>query len=132
MTSPEGLRPRSTRPRANQTRTAQPRTIRTAPRDQADSAFANGQPFWQFVLDAGALTVLLGLSIQMFVVYSASIRLLSRMSPLEFFRRIKTVMLTAFSTSSSNATLPTALRVSEQNLACRRRSTRSGWPWRPR
>ncbi|MDQ3134005.1 MAG: dicarboxylate/amino acid:cation symporter, partial [Acidobacteriota bacterium] len=29
---------------------------------------------------------------------------------------IKTVMLTAFSTSSSNATLPTALRVSEENL----------------
>ncbi|MBA4103756.1 MAG: transglutaminase, partial [Arthrobacter sp.] len=63
MTSPEGLRPRSTRPRANQTRTAQPRTIRTAPRDQADSAFANGQPFWHFVLDAGALTVLLGLGL---------------------------------------------------------------------
>lgn len=62
------------------------------------------------------LTVLLGLGLQMFVVYSVSVRLLSRISPLEFFRRIKTVMLTAFSTSSSNATLPTALRVSEQNL----------------
>jgi DAACS family dicarboxylate/amino acid:cation (Na+ or H+) symporter len=62
------------------------------------------------------LTVLLGLSIQMFGVYSLSVRLLSKISPLEFFRRIKTVLLTAFSTSSSNATLPTALRVSEQNL----------------
>src|SRR6185503_4814018 len=29
---------------------------------------------------------------------------------------IKTAMITAFSTSSSNATLPTALRVSEENL----------------
>jgi DAACS family dicarboxylate/amino acid:cation (Na+ or H+) symporter len=38
------------------------------------------------------------------------------MSPLEFFRRIKLVMLTAFSTSSSNATLPTTLRVAEENL----------------
>ena len=37
-------------------------------------------------------------------------------SPVEFFRRVRTVMLTAFSTSSSNATLPTALRVSELNL----------------
>ncbi len=63
-----------------------------------------------------AVTVLLGLSIQMFVVYSASVALLSRISPLDFFRRIRTVMLTAFSTSSSNATLPTALRVSEENL----------------
>lgn len=62
------------------------------------------------------LTVLLGLVLQMFGVYSISVRLLSRISPVEFFRRIKTVMLTAFSTSSSNATLPTALRVSEQNL----------------
>lgn len=62
------------------------------------------------------LTVLLGLSIHMFGVYSLSIYFLSRISPIEFFRRIKTVMLTAFSTSSSNATLPTALRVSEQNL----------------
>jgi dicarboxylate/amino acid:cation (Na+ or H+) symporter, DAACS family len=62
------------------------------------------------------LTVLLGLAIHMFGVYSLSIWLLSRISPLEFFRRVKTVMLTAFSTSSSNATLPTALRVSEENL----------------
>ena len=62
------------------------------------------------------VTVLLGLSLHMFGVYSLSIYFLSRISPLEFFRRIKTVILTAFSTSSSNATLPTALRVSEQNL----------------
>jgi dicarboxylate/amino acid:cation (Na+ or H+) symporter, DAACS family len=62
------------------------------------------------------VTVLLGLSLHMFGVYSLSVYLLSRISPIEFFRRIKTVILTAFSTSSSNATLPTALRVSEKNL----------------
>lgn len=62
------------------------------------------------------ITVLLGLSLHMFGVYSLSVYFLSRISPIEFFRRIKTVILTAFSTSSSNATLPTALRVSEQNL----------------
>ena len=62
------------------------------------------------------LTVLLGLALHMFGVYSLSVRVLSRISPVEFFRRVKTVMLTAFSTSSSNATLPTALRVSEENL----------------
>jgi DAACS family dicarboxylate/amino acid:cation (Na+ or H+) symporter len=61
-------------------------------------------------------TVLLGLSIHMFGVYSLSVYFLSRINPLEFFRRIKTVILTAFSTSSSAATLPTALRVSEENL----------------
>ncbi len=61
-------------------------------------------------------TVLLGLSIHMFIVYSVALRLLARISPLEFFRRVRTVILTAFSTSSSNATLPTTLRVSEVNL----------------
>jgi DAACS family dicarboxylate/amino acid:cation (Na+ or H+) symporter len=69
-----------------------------------------GALFW-FVI-----TVLVGLALHMFVVYSLSVHFLSRIPPLEFFRRIKTVMLTAFSTSSSNATLPTALRVSEENL----------------
>jgi DAACS family dicarboxylate/amino acid:cation (Na+ or H+) symporter len=62
------------------------------------------------------VTVLLGLALHMFGVYSASVALLSRINPIEFFRRIKTAMITAFSTSSSNATLPTALRVSEENL----------------
>ncbi|HEY7161031.1 MAG TPA: dicarboxylate/amino acid:cation symporter, partial [Acidobacteriota bacterium] len=61
-------------------------------------------------------TVLGGLAIHMFIIYSISVRVLSRISPVEFFRRVKTVILTAFSTSSSNATLPTALRVSEMNL----------------
>jgi len=62
------------------------------------------------------LTVLLGLSLHMFGVYSLSVYFLSRLNPLDFFRRIKTVMLTAFSTSSSNATLPTALAETERNL----------------
>jgi DAACS family dicarboxylate/amino acid:cation (Na+ or H+) symporter len=69
------------------------------------------------------LTVLLGLGLHMFVTYSLSVRLLSRIPPLEFFRRVKTVILTAFSTSSSNATLPTALRVSEENLGVPREIT---------
>ena len=61
-------------------------------------------------------TVLLGLALHMFGVYSLSVALLSKINPIDFFRRIKTVMITAFSTSSSNATLPTALRVGEENL----------------
>jgi dicarboxylate/amino acid:cation (Na+ or H+) symporter, DAACS family len=62
------------------------------------------------------MTVLVGLSIHMFVVYPIALRLAAGVSPVDFFRRVGTVMLTAFSTSSSNATLPTALRVSEANL----------------
>ncbi|HEX8564425.1 MAG TPA: dicarboxylate/amino acid:cation symporter [Pyrinomonadaceae bacterium] len=61
-------------------------------------------------------TVLLGLGLHFFGVYSLSLVFLSRINPIEFFRRIWLVIVTAFSTSSSNATLPTALRVSEENL----------------
>ncbi|MDQ3801067.1 MAG: dicarboxylate/amino acid:cation symporter [Acidobacteriota bacterium] len=62
------------------------------------------------------VTVLLGLGLHFFGVYSLSLALLSRINPLEFFNRVWLVIVTAFSTSSSNATLPTALRVSEENL----------------
>lgn len=62
------------------------------------------------------VTVLLGLSIHFFGIFSLSIWFLSKINPIEFFKRVQTVILTAFSTSSSNATLPTALRVSHENL----------------
>ena len=62
------------------------------------------------------VTVLLGLSLHFFGIYSLSVYFLSKISPLEFFKRVRTVIVTAFSTSSSNATLPTALRVSHENL----------------
>ena len=49
-------------------------------------------------------------------VYGALLRLVARTSPLDFLRRAQPALVTAFSTSSSNATLPTALEVSEQRL----------------
>jgi DAACS family dicarboxylate/amino acid:cation (Na+ or H+) symporter len=93
--------------------------MKFAPYAVACLLFNNTARFGLDLLQALAwfvVTVLIGLSLHMFGVYSLSIYFLSRLSPLDFFRRIKTVMLTAFSTSSSNATLPTALRVSEENL----------------
>jgi DAACS family dicarboxylate/amino acid:cation (Na+ or H+) symporter len=71
-----------------------------------------------FLISLGwyVMTVLAGLAIHTFIVYPIALRLAAHVSPVEFFRRVRTVMLTAFSTSSSNATLPTALRVSELNL----------------
>jgi len=60
--------------------------------------------------------VLLGLALQQFGVYSLLLRYVIGISPRVFFARISEVMTTAFSTSSSAATLPTALRVSEQRL----------------
>jgi dicarboxylate/amino acid:cation (Na+ or H+) symporter, DAACS family len=60
--------------------------------------------------------VLLALALHQFVVYSLAVRFLGGMSPLKFFKGIEEAMLTAFSTASSNATLPTALKVAEENL----------------
>jgi len=62
------------------------------------------------------VTVLLGLSLHLVVVYSLFVRVFGGMGPIEFFRRISEAIWTAFGTSSSNATLPTALRVAERDL----------------
>lgn len=57
-----------------------------------------------------------GYAIHFFVVYSLAIRFLARMSPMEFFRKTSEATVTAFGTSSSNATLPTSLRVATDRL----------------
>jgi DAACS family dicarboxylate/amino acid:cation (Na+ or H+) symporter len=62
------------------------------------------------------LVVLIGLLIQMFIVYSVVLRYTVGVSPWQFFKRVEEVIITAFSTSSSNVTLPVSLRVTEQNL----------------
>lgn len=60
--------------------------------------------------------VLLALAIHQFVVYSLLVSSLGKMSPWKFFRSVQEAMITAFSTASSNATLPTSLKVAEENL----------------
>lgn len=62
------------------------------------------------------LTVMLGLLIQLFVVYPIALLVFGRMSPAFFFRGTLEAFFTAFGTSSSNATLPTALRVADEKL----------------
>jgi DAACS family dicarboxylate/amino acid:cation (Na+ or H+) symporter len=60
--------------------------------------------------------VVVALALQQFVVYSISVRWLGGMNPLHFFRAVYPAIVTAFSTASSNATLPTALQVAEEGL----------------
>jgi DAACS family dicarboxylate/amino acid:cation (Na+ or H+) symporter len=62
------------------------------------------------------LTVVAGLAIFEFGVYPVLIKVFTGWSPWNFFRRGWTAILTAFSTSSSNATLPTTLEVCEDSL----------------
>ena len=56
------------------------------------------------------VTVLLGLVLHQFGVLTTLARIIAGIRPREFLRRIETLMVTAFGTSSSNATLPTTIR----------------------
>ncbi|MDQ2701553.1 MAG: dicarboxylate/amino acid:cation symporter [Pseudomonadota bacterium] len=73
---------------------------------------------WDLLARLGAYVgvVLLALSIHMFVVYSLALRLVAKRSPLAFFKGVQEAMVMAFSTASSNATLPTALQVADTEL----------------
>jgi Na+/H+-dicarboxylate symporter len=62
------------------------------------------------------VTVVAGLLLQQFGVYSLALWLFARRAPLAFFRACREVYLYAFSTASSNATLPLSLDVAEQKL----------------
>ena len=62
------------------------------------------------------VTVVVGLLIQQFIVYSAVLRVAARRSPIQFFRDCREVYLYAFSTASSNATLPVSLKTAETKL----------------
>lgn len=65
---------------------------------------------WYVIVVLGALFLHLAINI------SGIVRFLIGMSPLDFFSRIRSALVTAFSTSSSSATLPTALATAEENL----------------
>ncbi|HUF89326.1 MAG TPA: dicarboxylate/amino acid:cation symporter [Gemmatimonadota bacterium] len=60
--------------------------------------------------------VLVGLAIHAGVTLSAIVRVLAGLNPIRFWSKIREVLITAFSTSSSNATLPTTLLVAERTL----------------
>jgi Na+/H+-dicarboxylate symporter len=60
--------------------------------------------------------VVLALAVHQFVVYPIVVSVGGGMDPRRFFRGAQEAMITAFSTASSNATLPTSLRVAEEKL----------------
>ena len=73
---------------------------------------------WDLLIRLSAYVgvVLLALAIQMFVVFPALLATLGNKNPLIFFRETQEASLMAFSTASSNATLPTSLRVADTKL----------------
>ena len=67
-----------------------------------------------------ALAVALGSAIQILFVHSALLKFVARVPLFAFFRGIVDALVVAFSTASSSATLPVAMRVAEKNLGIER------------
>lgn len=60
--------------------------------------------------------VMAGLVLQMGVVYAGILKFIGRLSPIKFFKKFSEVIVFAFSTASSNATLPVNMEVTEKEL----------------
>lgn len=79
------------------------------------AAFKNGFEVFATLLGYVGVVVL-ALLLQQFVTYTLMLSLLARRSPWKFFADCREVYLYAFSTSSSNATLPKSLETAESKL----------------
>ena len=76
---------------------------------------------WDIVVALGAFVIgcLTVMMLHLFGTMSLWLRLLARRRPFEFWRLMRPVLVTAFSTSSSAATLPAALAVAREQLGIR-------------
>lgn len=93
--------------------------MRLAPYGVAGLIFAVTARFGGDVLRSLAMyvgMVLLGLTIQLMAVTGVLAKVLAGVPYGQFFRKTKALMVTAFSTSSSNATLPTNIRTAEEEF----------------
>lgn len=67
--------------------------------------------------------VILGLILQIFLVYGFLVVIVAKRNPIEFFKGIRNAQVIGFSTSSSAATLPVTLECLENNLGVRKEIT---------
>lgn len=81
---------------------------------------------WDLLVRLGAYAAVAvgAMAIHMFVVYPLVVWLAGGMNPIRFFKGVREPIVVAFSTASSNATLPVALRVAETELKLPRRISR--------
>ena len=63
-----------------------------------------------------SFVVILGLVLHLLITYTTALRFLAKVNPLMFIRRIREAQLIAFSTSSSNATLPVTMDTAEHKV----------------
>ena len=80
-----------------------------------NTAYKLGAGFLQNLAFYAAI-VIVGLLIQQFIVYGLFLKVFAGINPFKFFTKCKEVYVYAFSTASSNATLPVALETAEQVL----------------
>ena len=69
------------------------------------------------------LCVVFALLIHLYIIYPILIYSLTGLNPIYFFKKIIEAQLFAFSSSSSSATLPTTIRVANQNLGISKATT---------
>ena len=76
---------------------------------------------WQILIALGVFVsgCLVVMMLHLFGTMSLWLKLFTRFAPMDFWSRIRPVLVTAFSTSSSSATLPTALAVARDVLQIR-------------
>ncbi|MAV64309.1 MAG: dicarboxylate/amino acid:cation symporter [Pelagibacteraceae bacterium TMED237] len=63
-----------------------------------------------------AITLISGLSIHLFIVIPLILILIVKVNPIKHFKAISSAMVTAFSTSSSSATLPVTIKCVKDNI----------------
>ncbi len=66
------------------------------------------------------LSVMLGLGVQCFVIYAILLIVFTKLNPFKFFKKFGPVMAFAFSTASSNATIPTNIETLEHKMGISR------------
>lgn len=77
----------------------------------AKEGFAAFIPLLKYIF-----TVFLALFIHFSVTYSISLKVFGKLSPFKFIKKFYPTMLVAFSTASSNATLPITMETAEKDL----------------
>ncbi len=81
---------------------------------------------WELLVRLGAYAAVAvgAMAIHMFVVYPLLVWIFGGMNPVRFFNGVREPFVVAFSTASSNATLPIAMKAAEEKLKLPKRISR--------
>lgn len=89
----------------------------------AEQGFSAFLPLLKYMI-----TVLIVLLVHLLFVYSGTLKIIGKLSPVMFFKKFYPTMLIAFSTSSSNATIPVTMNTAEKKWGFQDQSLRFLFP----